>query len=115
MQPLSPAPAPNPSPPPSGGVDSNKLPAADSHCFIYLQNGYSRVKPCRYRHDPADLAVPAAGSTGDYRHGSASSGIAKPAAGGTGGQCNGSDGTHNGSTSRVINAGTDSSSRAVVA
>ena len=56
---------------------------------------------------------------GENRHGSASSDIAKPVTGGTGGtrndlggQCNGSDGTHNSSTSRGGNVGTDSSSRA---
>ena len=94
----------NPSSTPSGGVDSNKRPAADGPCFIFLQHGYCRVK--RYR----------------YRHGSASSGIAKPTAGGTGGnrnalgsQRNGPDGTRNGSTSRMGDAGTVGSSRVIVA
>ena len=79
------------------------------------------MKRCRYRHDPADLAAPVAGSTGNNHHGSAKSGIAKPTAGGTGGninalggQRNDSDGTRNGSTSRVGNAGTEGSSRAIV-
>ena len=76
-----------------------------------------RVKRYRYHHDSVNLAAPVAGSTGDNRHGSASSGIAKPTAAGTGGnrdalggQCNGSDGTRNGSTSRMGNAETDGSS-----
>ena len=100
MQPLPPGPAPAPSPTPSGGVDSNKRPAADGPCFIFLQHVYRRVKRCRYRRNPADLATPVAGSTGDNHNGSASSGIAKPTAGGTGGnrnalrgQRNSSDGT----------------------
>ena len=118
--PASPVPAPAPSSTPSGDVDSNKRPAAGP-CFIFLQHGYCRVKRCRYRHDPANLAAPVAGSTGNNHHGSASSGIAKPTAGDTGGninalggQRNGSDGTRTGSTSRVGNAGTDGSSRAIV-
>ena len=122
IQPLSPAPAPTLSSTPSGGVDSNKRPATDGPCFIFLQNDCCRVKRCRYRHEPADLAAPVIGSTGGNRYGSASSDITKPAARGTGGnykglggQRNGSDGTRNGSTSRVGNAGTASSSRAVVA
>ena len=122
MQPLSPAPAPASSPTPSGGVDSNKRPAADGPCFMLLQHVYYRVKRHRYHHDPSDLAAPVGGSTGDNRHGLASSGIAKPTAGGTdgnhnalGGQRNGSDGTRNGLTLRVGNAGTDSSSRVTVA
>ena len=125
MQPLSLVPAPAPSSTPSGGVDSNKRPAANGPCFMFLQHGYCRVKRCiRYRHDPADLAAPEAGRTGDHRHGWASSGIAKPTAGGTGGNGNalggqrngldgtrnGSNGTRNGSTSRVANTGTDGSS-----
>ena len=115
MQPLSPAPAPAPSPTPSGGVDSNKRLATNGPCFIFLQHSYCRVKSCRYRHDPDDLAAPVAKSTGDNRHGSASSGVAKPATGGTGGNRNGLGGQLNGSTSRVGNAETDSSSRAIVA
>ena len=123
MQPLSPAPSPAPSSTPSGGVDFNKRNAAVGPCFIFLKkHGYCRVKRCRYRHDPADLAAPVAESMGDNRHSSASRGIAKPTTGGTGdnrnalgGPHNGSDGTRNGSTSRVGNAGTNSSSRAVVA
>ena len=85
-------------------------------------HGYCRVERCRYRHDPADLAAPVAGSTGDNRHGSASSGISKLTAGGTGGnrkalggQRHSSDGTRDGSASRVGNAGTDGSSRVIVA
>ena len=80
------------------------------------------MKRCKYHHDPANLAAPVAGSTGGNRHGSVSSSIVKPAAGGTGcnrnglgDQRNGSDGTRNGSISRVGNTGTDSSSRAIVA
>ena len=122
MQPFSPALASAPSSTPSGGVNSNKRPAADGPCFIFLQHGYCRVKRCRYRHDPADLAAPVAGSTGDNHHGSASSSTAKSTAGGTGGnrnalggQRNGSDGTRNCLTSRVGNAGTDGSSQAIVA
>ena len=122
MQLLSPAPAPAPSSTPNGGIDSNKRPDADGPYFIVFQHRYSRVKRCRYRDDPVSLPAPVAGNMGDSRHGSASSGIAKPAAGGTdrnrnglGGQSNGSDSTRNDSTSRVGNAGTDSSSRAVVA
>ena len=117
LQPSSPVPAPTPSLTPSGGVDFNKRPAADSLCFMYLQHSYLRC-----RHDPAYLAAPAAASTGDNRHGSASSGMAKSATGGTGGnrnglggQRNGSDSTRIGSTSRVDNAWTRSSSRAIVA
>ena len=79
------------------------------------------MKRCRYHHNPADLAAPVAGSTGNNWHGSASSGIAKPTAGGTGGnrnglggQRNGSDAPRNGSTSRMGNVGTDSSSRKLV-
>ena len=66
--------------------------------------------------------MPAAASTGYNHHGSVSSGIAKQMAGGTGGnrkglggQCNGSCGTRNDSASRIGNARTDSSSRAIVA
>ena len=122
MQPLSPAPGPAPPSRLSVGVDSDKRPAPNGPCFIYLQHGYCRVKRCIYRHDPADLVAPAARSTGDSHHGSAWGGIAKPTAVGTGGnrnglggQLNGSDGTSNGSTSRAGNVGTDSSSRAVFA
>ena len=121
IQPVSPVPVPAPSSTSSGGVDSNKHPAADGPCFIFLQHGYCRLKRCRCRHDPADLATPVAGSMGNNHHGSASSGIAKPTAGGTGGninalggQRNGLDSTRNGSTSRVGNAGTEGSSRAIV-
>ena len=105
----APDPASTPSSTLSGGVDANKRPAADDPC-------------CRYRQDPADLAAPVVGSTGDNRHGSALSGINKTAAGdidvnrnGLGGQRNGLDGTRNDSTSRVGNAGPDSSSRMIVA
>ena len=80
------------------------------------------VKRCRYRHDVADLAAPAAGSTGDNHHGLESNGIAKPVAGGTGGNRNGlgikhhcSNDTRNDSTLRVGNVGADSSTRAIVA
>ena len=77
---------------------------------------------CKYRHDPPDFDAPVAGSADDNRDDSASSGIAKPAAEGTGcnrnglgSQRNGSDGTSDGSPSRVGNAGTESSSRAIIA
>ena len=122
MQLLSSAPAPAPSSPPSGGVNSNKRPATDGPGFIFLQDDYCRMKRCRYQQDPADLAVPVAGSTVDSRHGSASSGIAKSTAGGTGGnrnalggQRNGSDGTRNVPTSRVSSTRTGGSSRAIAA
>ena len=52
------------------------------------------MKRCRYRHDPADLAAPVAGSTGDNRHGSASTEGIGGNRNGLGGQRNGSDGTH---------------------
>ena len=67
-----------PSSTPSGGVDSNKRNAAYGPGFIFLQDDYCTVKRCRYRHDPADLAAPLAGSTSDNSHGSASSGITEP-------------------------------------
>ena len=121
MQPFSRTLAPAPSSTPIGGVDSNKRPVADGSCFILLWHGYYRVKRCRYHHDPADLAAPMAGSTGDNRHDSVSSGITKLAAGGTDGnrnglgcERNGSDGSRNDSTSRVGNVGTDRFSRVVV-
>ena len=81
IQPVSPVPVPAPSSTPSGGVDSNKRPAADGPCFIFLQHGYCRVKGCRYRHDPANFAPPVAGSTGKNHHGSASSGTHRQADG----------------------------------
>ena len=122
MQPVAPAPAPIPSSTLSGGVDSNKRTATDGPCLIFLQHEHFRMKRYKYHHDPANLAAPVAGSTSGNHHGSVSSSIAKPAAGGTGcnrnglgDQRNGSDGTRNGSISRVGNAGTDSSSRSIVA
>ena len=78
MQPLSPALAPAQFSTPNGGVDFNKRLIADRPCFIYLQHSCCRVKRCRNDHD---LAVLAAGSTGDNRHDLVSNGIAKLAAG----------------------------------
>ena len=63
--PLSPPPAPASSSTFSGGVNSNKHPAAYGPCFIYSQHGYCRVKRCTYRHD---FAAAVARSMGDNRH-----------------------------------------------
>ena len=108
---MSPTPARTPSSTPNGGIDSNKRPAAEGSCLIFLQHGYCRVKRCGYCHDPTDLAAPVARSTGDNRHGSASSEIAKSAARRTSGNRNGLGGQRNGSTSRVSHAEMVSSSR----
>ena len=114
MQPLPQAYTPAPSSSPSGSVDSNKHPAADGPCFIYMQQRYSRVKHCRYRANPADLAAPAAESIDDDHYSSTSSAITKQATERTGGnrngldgQCDGSDDPCSGSALRVGNVGTD--------
>ena len=70
----------------SAGVDSHKRLATDGAWSIYMQHGYCGGKRCRYRHDPAGLVASVADSTGENRHGLASSGIPKAADGSTG--CN---------------------------